>query len=411
MLTLAPVSPATLTIGLLALGFNLVPVVLAARFKRFVAENPTGSLPDHAPKLSVFLPCKGVDPGLAANLEAILGQRYPDWELLFVVADEDDACLPVVREAIANHPEVRTKLVISGLSALCSEKNHNHLAGLAAADPASEAYVFIDSDIRPQQGWLEALVRPLGEPAYGASTGYRMIFPTDGKLASLLRSSWSLMSTAVLANDKLNGTWAGSMAITKATFERLGIAEKWKKALCDGPLVAESVKAAGLRIAFVPACVVATHESATPAGLVEWTNRQMAIAKVYLPRMWRTAFISYGLTNAFFLLSLVLLVHGLLEGALDPAVALLLTHAPLTWLMGALMLGALKQAVPAHAEAFSRLPLAYVLTLPLTSMLGLLNVVASLFGNRVTWRGVTYAIDKPDAIRIVARRAVAEIAY
>lgn len=411
MITLGAFSAGTLAVGLLALAFNMVPVMLAMRFRRYVRDFATLKLPDYAPRVSVLLPCKGLDPGLKENLTAILGQEYPDWELLCVVADEADPCLPVIREAIAARPGVRARIVVSGHGSLCSEKNHNHLVGLRQVDPDSQALVFIDSDIRPHASWLRDLVRPLGDPQFGASTGYRMIFPTEGNLASLLRSSWSMMSTAVLANDKLNGTWAGSMAITRHNFERLEIARRWEQALCDGPLVAASVKEAGLRICFVPHCVVGTFENATMPGLLEWTNRQMAIAKVYLGRMWGTAFVSYGLPNLFLLMSLVLLAVGLFRGRLDPAIFLLLTHAPLTWLMGAIMLGALRDAVPENAEHYRKLPLAYLLAMPLTSLLGLINVVASIPTNRVTWRGVTYEMVAPDRIRVIARRTIEHVSY
>ena len=46
-------------------------------------------IPDYAPsgRVLVVSPCKGDDPGLEANLRAVLRQDYPDYEVTFVVED------------------------------------------------------------------------------------------------------------------------------------------------------------------------------------------------------------------------------------------------------------------------------------------------------------------------------------
>jgi hypothetical protein len=56
------------------------------------------------PTLTLVCPIKGLDPGLRENLEAALDHDYPnDVETLFVLDDEHEPALPLVRAAIARH--------------------------------------------------------------------------------------------------------------------------------------------------------------------------------------------------------------------------------------------------------------------------------------------------------------------
>src|ERR1051326_7506468 len=47
---------------------------------------------------SVFVPCRGLDQGLSANLAALFRQHYPAYELVFVSDRADDPALAVAEE-------------------------------------------------------------------------------------------------------------------------------------------------------------------------------------------------------------------------------------------------------------------------------------------------------------------------
>lgn len=44
------------------------------------------------------------------NLETTFKQTYPKYEIIFAIADEDDPCIPLVRELIAKYPQVDARI-------------------------------------------------------------------------------------------------------------------------------------------------------------------------------------------------------------------------------------------------------------------------------------------------------------
>jgi ceramide glucosyltransferase len=58
---------------------------------------------------------KGLDTNIFDNLESSFKQDYPNFEILFSVADEDDEALPVVRDLISKYPDVNARVIIGVL--------------------------------------------------------------------------------------------------------------------------------------------------------------------------------------------------------------------------------------------------------------------------------------------------------
>jgi hypothetical protein len=114
------------------------------------------------------------------------------------------------------------------------------------ADPRSEVFIFADSDARPGRNWLSSLVAALENKNIGAATGYRWLIAPNPTLGSELCSAWNAsIATALGPNTRSNFCWGGSMAISRDTFERLGIREKWAGTLSDDFALTHGVKGAG----------------------------------------------------------------------------------------------------------------------------------------------------------------------
>lgn len=62
--------------------------------------------------MSILRPLRGLDCNLYENLEASFRQDYPNFEILFSVADEADAAIPIVHELCERYPHVSAKLII-----------------------------------------------------------------------------------------------------------------------------------------------------------------------------------------------------------------------------------------------------------------------------------------------------------
>ncbi|GAA5941109.1 ceramide glucosyltransferase [Sporobolomyces koalae] len=88
--------------------------VARKRYARLpTSEPPVDPLPaDLAPGVSILRPLRGLDTNLYENLEASFLQDYPKFEIIFSVADEADAAIPIVHELTERYPNVEAKLLI-----------------------------------------------------------------------------------------------------------------------------------------------------------------------------------------------------------------------------------------------------------------------------------------------------------
>jgi len=380
----------------IALVFGAAPVFLAWRFKRFLDRSLNEEPAPYCPKVSVILPCKGLDPGFDENIAALLEQDYPDFELIFVTVDQEDPAYSALERLLGCQPRIPCRLVTAGRAEHRSQKLNNQLRALDEVRTDSEVLVFVDSDIRPHPRFLRFLVAPLGNPEVGATTGFRWYLPVTNPRWAVLRSVWNGGAVPLLPNQGHNFLWGGAMAATKEVFERAEIHKHWEGALTDDFPMTLAIKAMGLRIEFVPQCLVASHEDSTFGEVVEFTNRQTIISRVYHPRLWWSITVSYVMANLLLLIGLALTVAYLASGtrALTPAPFMLLLVA-LEMLNARLLLPQVMRMLPQFADELRRLRWWYYLMTPAASVLILFNTLWSIFVNQITWRGVRYEVRSP----------------
>ena len=145
----------------------------------------------YAPKTAVLCPCKGVEPGLDQNLNALCEFNHKNYEVFFILATESDPALSVVKRVMAQS-KVKAHLVIAGIPEGCAEKVNNLRAAIEQLPEDFEVLVFADSDGRPGKGWLQRMVGPLGNSKLGATTTMRWFIPKAGNAASLLLAAWKI---------------------------------------------------------------------------------------------------------------------------------------------------------------------------------------------------------------------------
>jgi len=218
--------------------FFVAPAALMALYsvrtgKRYL-EHVEGALKnppaEFTPPVSLIVPVKGLDYGLASNLRSLAHQDYPDFELLIACASASDEALRVARASL--DPSVR--VITAGLPPSgTGEKVHNLLEAVRLARPESEVLAFADSDGHVSEGWLRALVAPLQEVDVGAATGFRWYFPEDGGFWPLLRSVWDSAIAGSMRDDDKNFAWGGGTAIRRATFDEARVPEFWQGAVSD----------------------------------------------------------------------------------------------------------------------------------------------------------------------------------
>jgi cellulose synthase/poly-beta-1,6-N-acetylglucosamine synthase-like glycosyltransferase len=383
------------------------------RFLRYVRQSLRQPASDFTPHATVIIPCKGIDADFQRNITRFMAQDYPGYQIIFVVAEENDPAHAVLASLLekagggAQNAPRSTRLLVAGHSDVRGEKVHNLVSGAAAVDPASEVLVFADADARPAADWLRSLVAPLADASVTVSTGFRWYLPGPG-FVSQLRAAWDTSLATLLGDHESNFAWGGSMALRAADFKQLGIADRyWAHTVSDDYAVTRAVRDAHGRIRFEPRCLVASHEDSSLREFLAWANRQIILTRVYAHRLWVLGLVAYGFYCGTFLLGLVELVL--------PSTSPLWKAVIATDLMTILILGIAKGQIrtvvarelfPEDRETLSRLGGRYWQLSPLVPWVMLFNFVVAGFTRRIKWRGSEYELPSADEVKVLRRDAV-----
>jgi cellulose synthase/poly-beta-1,6-N-acetylglucosamine synthase-like glycosyltransferase len=355
----------------------------------------------YAPRVAVICPCKGAEPGLEGNLAAIANFDFPDYEMFFVLASALDPARNAIDRATAASKKP-IHLVTAGSPRDCSEKVNNLRAGVTEAGDRFEVLVFVDSDARLGRSWLSHLVAPLADPRLGAATTYRWYFPSRGGLASALLSVWNAAIATQLRAGAHNFCWGGGTAIRTAVFNSIEVLEAWKGSVSDDWALTGALERAGLPIRFVPECLAPTLQDVNSEELLEFTNRQMILTRVYSPRRWgyaALAHVSYCFTLVFAALAILdrMLTGDTWMGMfLLTFVVLLLAAAK-----GALRTVAVQEILREWRAKCDEWSWAWIVLAPFVPFLFLWNFVVSAFERRIRWRGIRYQLISPNQTRVL----------
>jgi ceramide glucosyltransferase len=379
------------------------------RFVRYLQQELAEEWGDYTPFVTLFVPCRGVEPGLKENILSLFAQDYPAYEIIFVSDSAGDpafAAMEEARHAFEKQTGPVISTIVAGAATDSGQKVHNLCAAIRAAHPASEAFVFADTDARPQKFWLRALVGPLQDQSVGATTGYRWFCAAKAGLASHLLSVWNAaIASALGAEGRKNFCWGGSTAIRRETFEKLKVVERWRGTVSDDFTITRVLHEAGCPIKFVPHCLTPSSHRATWSELVEFTTRQLKITRVYASHLWKSVFIGSLIFVVTFFGGIALVVYRAAERRtfITPLVLLLIIFA-----MGAMKSHLRLRAVALviNDERMRTWPttLAHVCLWPLASLLFLCNALAAAASWRISWRGITYELKSPTETVIVGRK-------
>lgn len=373
-------------------------------FKRELSK----PISNFTPFVSIIVPCRGLDDDLFENLSAIFKQNYPNYEIIFVVDDENDESQPVIQDLLnrrdAESPRFNndfsapqrlsgeTKVIIAKKSADSSQKVENLREAVLHISDESKVFVFVDSDARPNENWLRKLVAPLEDKDIGCTTGYRWFIAKNGGFATQLRSVWNASIASQLGqNTTKNFCWGGSTAILRETFERLEICKRWHGTLSDDFTLTNAMREANLPIYFVPQCLTATVEDCSFAELLEFTTRQMKITRVYRSDLWKSALIGSFIFNAIFWTGFALLFF--ISGF---HFWLTLAFLSVIFILGAakarLRLCAAKLVLKDYESQLNKSFVWQISLWLISPILFFYNAVSALFSRKIVWRGTKYEL-------------------
>ena len=391
-------------LGVLQVLVGLYLVYQAAKWLSYVRRRAGTDPGFYSPRTAVLCPCKGVEPGLERNLTALCEFDHQNYEVFFILAAESDPAAGIVKR-VASQARGKGHVIFAGPPQDCGEKVHNLRTAIQQLAEEFEVLVFADSDGRPGHAWLRRLTAPLTDSRIGATTTMRWLIPNDNSLPSLLLAAWNAPILTMLGEDTAkNFCWGGGTAIRKSVFEQSGVLDEWQHSVSDDYSMTTALHQAGLPIVFLPECLTVSYVETDFAGLMEFTNRQMLITRVYSTKMWAMAGATHLLFCVTMALGIVLTLGDFFAGRPSMQFAAL-TFLPLLLasIRGAFRIMAVQEVLPALKTQTQQQSWVHLLLGVWIPYLYSANFLASATSRKIRWRGIRYELISAQQTNIIGR--------
>lgn len=364
-------------------------------FKPRVPKSPRDEVPLTYPKASLIIPLTGRAPDMEAALHSFLRQDYPHLETILVTSGEADPARDLSHELARHHHG--TRHVHTGTATQCAQKNHNLLAGIAAAGQDTDIYVFCDANHLARPDVVLELVAPIIRKEADFTTGYR-----EAELHGLEKNGvsfrlilWSMGQFQAL--PIFTQPWGGAMAMRVSAFQKHRVADLWARTVVDDCSLAGLLIKKGIPVLYCPGAMLHTPvRSMDFQTLLDWFVRQLLYPKFYTRTVWML--LGLGLISALILLaaSLSLLVVGL-TGVLSPlwTIPAALCHLCIPFVLSYLLRMKLCAQCPPKIWWTGFLRTLVVLYVAYWKTIGTTSV---------TWRRVRYEVDGQGKVTRIDRR-------
>jgi len=339
---------------------------------RFFVSKPPEATSSLAPPVSIMKSLKGVDPHMDAAFRSHCLLEYPEYEVLFGVADLNDPAAALVQDLQQEFPQVRLRVVH------CPEVlgSNGKISNLAQVAPQAryEHVLINDSDIVVEPDFLRRVMRCFADSRVGVvTTLYRGVAG---------RSLWSKLEALGIDTDFMGGVLVAramerglrfalgaTMATSKSVLAKIGGLESLVDVLGDDYELGARVAAAGYEVALADVVV----ETALPNySFRDFWQHQMRWARNIKDRRIAQYF---GLAVTF---------------ALPWGVLGVIAAPRAWWTWAALGVVALTRWAAAIAIGIRVLRGRQVVSdlwlIPARDFVALCVWIASFFGNTVVWR-------------------------
>lgn len=202
------------------------------------------------------------------------------------------------------------------------------------------------------------------------------------------------------------------MAIRTEVFREVGLDKLWPNVLSDDLSLSQAVKKAGMKVSFVPACLVASYESMTWEKLYEFARRQFLITRVYAFWTWlfglfSSAFSVFGLWGGIIIAALVL-GNFWPDAQLDSTQKTIIFSLPIVFFFGQFIRAILRQkmiftVLAKDRERMKVACIADMLFFWFWSLLMMFFIISSAFGRELSWRSIRYKLISPTKTEIISR--------
>jgi ceramide glucosyltransferase len=358
--------------------YYLLGIYSARNF--FLAQRRRGPYPmDFAPPVSILKPVRGTDRGAYDNYASFCRLDYPEYEMVFVVQDDQDPAIPVIQKVMADFPQTKIRMLVGAEDLGYSNKVCKMVRLVREA--RYELFVLSDSDVRVEPDYLRMVVENFKDPAVGAvTTVFKGI--EDGNLGSqldCLGASIEFCGGALVANQLEGVQFAhgATMASRKETLARIGGFEALVDNHSDDFEFGNRIAKLGYRVELIRKPVLMVFGPETLGDYLRHELRWAIGLRHVRPGGHAGLLFTQGLPLAI-LAAIIAPSHAIAAAYLLGYTLFRFLH---TWTVG---VWGLKD--PVVKRKFWLMPVRDFFAFPVW--------VCSFFTNRIQWRGVQFTIRK-----------------
>ena len=178
-----------------------------------------------APPVSILKPVRGVDHDAYENFASYCRLDYPEYELVFAMADPHDPVIPVIKKLQGDFPD-RPIRFVTDVPRVGENDKVNSLCRLVA-EARHDLLVMSDSDVRVDRDYLREVVAPFADRRVGAVTSFYRC-AGGGTLAAdldMLGMCMDSVPSALVARkleNKVQFAYGWTMATTKERLAEVG---------------------------------------------------------------------------------------------------------------------------------------------------------------------------------------------
>ncbi len=370
-------------------------VALAWQYRRLLPAAQRRSEPPpppaRYPSLTMVRPIRGLDFGASENVTALLASTYPGTlELLFVLDDESDPALPLVRALVAAHvakqPRAQVKVLLAGAPP-AGRTGKLHAMSVGVRQATGELIGFTDSDTRLAPDQLQAMVAellasPLAGDVFAPAVAVSPPRTIGDAGYALMLNSWYGAVAAASAGEthELPFIMGQLMIFRREALVAIGGVESADGQLVDDMYLGRRVVAFGYRNLMSRQPLRVVSEQLSLSGFVVLMRRWLLFSRSGLPTRFKRPAWMHGLALG---VTLAALCGALIAGWTAVAI-----FAALTLAMGCI------GDVFLHRElGGAPMPLKWWWVTLIVPVLGPFALASLLFDRHVDWRGRDYALD------------------
>ena len=392
------------------IGSALIQFYLVAGFVSCLRKWKKTLLSDaDCPPATVILCLRGGDPFLERCIVGLLGQDYPDYDVLFMVDQAEDPAMPILKRTLEGSSFKRFRIdVLTNPLDTCSLKCSSLVQAIDSLPESMEIVAFLDADTIPHATWLRELCTALEPKDVGAATGNRWYRPTHSSQGSLVRYLWN--AAAIVQMYWYHIAWGGTLAMKLDSIRRSGIMERWRGAAAEDAMVQSSLEKIGQKVEFVPSLMMVNREDCTVSSFQSFVKRQLLFARLYHP-FWSLVLV-HGIGSAIvflwgFCLSAANVFQGDFVGGAVVLLSLFAFHGFLTCLlpwMEHAVLGIVKGRGEDASWASQPNWVIVLLLGFVTQWVYTKALLECIFLRRFNWRGIDYDVAGPHNIKMLGYR-------